>query len=106
MDLLQHLKLKLKYFLLRENIGESCIHIWIEKLRDYLRTKYPTDVESDLCSANNFITEEEPPKKIPVFDLAVVNEVCPEITSADPFCDRKSTFQGHVATVTNAEQVK
>ena len=105
MDLLQHLKLKLNYFLLRENIGESCIHIWIEKLRDYLRTKYPSEAASDLCSANNVITEE-PPKKIPVFDLTVVNEVCPEITSADPFCDRKSTFQGHVATVTNAEQVK
>ena len=86
-------------------MGESCIHLWIEKLRDYLRTKYH-DV-AELVTFNDVVIEEkEPEKKIPVFDVAGFSEKCPQIISADPFSERKSTFQGHAATVTNNEQIK
>lgn len=52
------------------------------------------------------LVEDDIPTKFRVLEIEGSEQECPPITSADPFTERKSTFQGHVATVTNTTQVK
>ena len=93
-----HSKLQLSTFFYSNNIGESILHLWIEKLREFLQVKIP------VCTPVEEASESEPEQRF--YDDINLEEECPEITSATPFCDRKSTFQGHAATVTRPEQVK
>ncbi|CAG9792389.1 unnamed protein product [Diatraea saccharalis] len=75
-----------------ENIGETVIYQWVEKIREYLQS----------------IKTEEPEKKVvnvtPSVEEMHVN--CPEITHGDVIVDRKSVFQGHAAVVHSLEDVK
>lgn len=85
-------------------MGESILHLWIEKLREHLQLT-DTIPEQDTQE-----TSESPVEKLSIklsiSDLEDSKEECPNIISADPFTERKSTFQGHVANVTNVRQVK
>lgn len=89
----------------RENTGESILHLWIEKFREHLQHQ-GSNVEKDVNDETVPPSAEEIPKKFQSLDLEDSKAECPSIISADPFTERKSTFQGHAATVTNASQVK
>ncbi|KAI9555241.1 hypothetical protein GHT06_017756 [Daphnia sinensis] len=87
-----------------DHAGESILHLWIEKLRELLQVVNPTTEEG--VHETVAVAEDDVPKKFHVLENEDSEQECPPITSADPFTERKSTFQGHVATVTNTTQVK
>ena len=72
-------------------------------MREHLQEMEPSKEESFDETTR---VEEEIPKKFSFLHVDNSKEVCPPIISADPFTERKSTFQGHAASVTNAHQVK
>jgi len=85
-----------------ENLGESMLHLWIEKLREFL-CAVPSDVQSD----DDFLKEKESDLHHVLNDLELKpKEECPPITSSESFSDRKSTFQGHVAQIDSVSQVR
>lgn len=84
----------------RENKGENILHLWIEKLREILHTT-PNDVQPQKDSQPN-----EKSIQCQVLNSSEPKEECPLIISSEPFVDRKSTFQGHVAQITTTSQVK
>lgn len=91
----------------RDHAGESILHLWIEKLRELLQVVNPTDEQTVLETVTS--TEYKIPQKsqkFRVLDNEDSKQECPPVTSTDPFTERKSTFQGHVATVINTAQVK
>lgn len=90
----------------RDHVGESILHLWIEKLREHLQMIEPSAEPVNATEVTATIVEEDFPKKFSTLDLENSKEVCPPILSADPFTERKSTFQGHAAVVTNVHQVK
>lgn len=63
-------------------------------------------VEEEENTPDNVLADTEVYNKFKDSELEGIQEECPSILSADPFTERKSTFQGHAATVTNAGQVK
>jgi hypothetical protein len=77
----------------------------MEKLREHLQLNHST-TEKDAQDETVTPAEKEIPKKFSSLDLEDSQTECPSVISADPFTERKSTFQGHAATVTNASQVK
>lgn len=78
----------------------------MEKLREHLQQKDST-TEKDIHDETSITpAAEDIPKKFSSLDLEDSKAECPSINSADPFTERKSTFQGHAATVTNASQIK
>jgi len=83
-----------------ENKGENILHLWIEKLREILHTT-PNDVQPQKDSQPN-----EKSIQCQVLNSSEPKEECPLIISSEPFVDRKSTFQGHVAQITTTSQVK
>lgn len=89
-----------------DHAGESILHLWIDKLREYLQSRASAKLEEAEASSKKN-DEPSPNKKITLNDSVDESEgECPLITSAEPFSDRKSTFQGHAATVTSVKQVK
>lgn len=99
----------------RDHAGESILHLWIEKLREHLETieleSTPTVQDSNELSeipkkVTRWTNEDSPINKFSDLDLGDSMEECPSIQSANPFTERKSTFQGHVAPVVNVRQVK
>ena len=94
--------LKHLYFV-RDYIGESILHMWIEKVREYLQQRQSTEEEVSRTAT----AAEENERQIKLLDVEVeADEECPTIISGEPFTDRKSKVQGHVATVTSVAQVK
>ena len=90
-------------FFVRDYIGESILHMWIETVREYLKQRQSTEEEVSRTAA----AAEENERQIKLLDVEVeADEECPTIISGEPFTDRKSKFQGHVATVTSVAQVK
>ncbi|KAK3085856.1 hypothetical protein FSP39_009686 [Pinctada imbricata] len=96
-----------------ENLGESILYLWIEKIRELLE---PSDDKKSP-------SKEESGEEEDTFDEATVehllsisckeeqpehhNEVsCPEIIHGEPFVDRRSRFQGHIAEVIHTKQVR
>lgn len=49
---------------------------------------------------------DEESNQCQVLNSSEPKEECPLIISSEPFVDRKSTFQGHVAQITAVSQVK
>lgn len=92
-------------FSYRDHMGESILHLWIEKMREHIQKTNLVLEQNDSCETQES-SQVEVTKKLSVLDVEDSKEECPLIISADPFTERKSTFQGHVATVTNVSQVK
>lgn len=108
------------FFLLilcRDNIGETVIFQWIERAREWLQDKASVQsVEMDNTSpgtsdevaedfsedCNNWSREHF------LKEHKETNNVKsgPPVTHGDPISFKKSTFQGHVATVTSVNEVK
>lgn len=70
-----------------ENIGETVVFQWVEKIRDVLQSIKP----EEKC--------EPKPVAVELLDLALLDINCPEITHGEVIIDRKSSFQGHAAEV-------
>ncbi|XP_075986020.1 protein IMPACT-A-like [Anticarsia gemmatalis] len=71
-----------------ENIGETVVFQWVEKIREVLQA-----IKSE---------EKKPepkPEAVESLDLALLDINCPEITHGEVIQDRKSSFQGHAAEV-------
>ncbi|XP_065570782.1 protein IMPACT-like [Artemia franciscana] len=83
------------------NIGESVIYQWAEKVREFLQNK--GDALQKLQAEE---TEEEKARKQILKSIPIWTTPCPEIVSSEPFTERKSTFQGHIATVFTQDQVR
>lgn len=93
----------LNLFPSRDHVGESMIHLWIEKVREYLQSRSDSDQAASEAAANQ---ERESLEKNSLEDVLELEGDCPLVSSAEPFTDRKSTFQGHAAAVTSVKQVK
>ncbi|CAK1589675.1 unnamed protein product [Parnassius mnemosyne] len=79
-----------------ENIGETVIYQWVEKIRETLQKIKPKETPKKI--SNNITVDE-------VLDLASLEINCPEITHGEVIVDRKSSFQGHAAEVHSVDDV-
>lgn len=93
-----------------ENIGESIIYQWIEKIKDILQSKVSlADVEEEetVCKKKQKYRYHKHKQKVVQETLVVPLAVqVPEIIHGEIITDRKSTFQGHVATITSVDEVR
>ncbi|XP_071813062.1 protein IMPACT-like isoform X1 [Apostichopus japonicus] len=96
----------------RENEGECVLHLLAEKVRQHLQerddSKSGSEVESSLetwISLDGNGSDSDTPSGAPSVPEAEIE--IPEILHGEPFTDRKSTFQGHIAfPVMSVKQVK
>lgn len=103
-----------------QNIGESILYQWVEKIRDALIQKSqitepgPDEKkkteEEEVEGEDDPILEHPPENPVKTLDLKI-SESAPEaelppIAHGVPITDRRSTFQAHVAPVVCLEQVK
>ncbi|XP_057309546.1 protein IMPACT-B-like [Hydractinia symbiolongicarpus] len=108
----------------KENMGESILHIWTEKIRDMLFEKYETAklfIESsaeekerersltDLMrgeSSEDMFHQQQMEEETPRSTKKLSDSEVPKIISGETITLKKSTFQGHVAIVHTLEEVK
>ncbi|KAM9054902.1 protein IMPACT isoform 3-T3 [Megaptera novaeangliae] len=105
----------------RENIGESILYLWVEKIRDVLiqksqMTEPGPDVkkkteEEDIECEDDLILACQPENPVKALDFDVSEnrteiEELPPIDHGIPITDRRSTFQAHLAPVVCPKQVK
>ncbi|CAH0714973.1 unnamed protein product, partial [Brenthis ino] len=79
-----------------ENLGETVIFQWVEKIREVLQKIKP--VEPDKKAAKDLHEKQA------LSQLEIINN-CPEITHGEVILDRKSSFQGHAAEVHSVDDV-
>ncbi|XP_061453255.1 protein IMPACT isoform X2 [Rhineura floridana] len=104
-----------------QNIGESILYLWVEKIREFLIEKSQSsdsgpDVkksteETDVEYEDDFSLEYSLRECADVtlnFDLSESqeDEELPPICHGNPITDRRSTFQAHLAPVVSPKQVK
>lgn len=87
------------YISFRQNIGGPVLYQWVETVKDYLSSKAVQN--EDKCNVSDIQIEK------PINDAPeeLIIEI-PQIAHGETILDRKSTFQGHLATVTSANQVR
>lgn len=78
----------------RENVGQTVLFQWIEKIKEYLMT-----LETELHIDNQDVCENEGNKV--EFSGAI-----PEIIHGEQIVDRKSIFQGHASVVLSVNEVR
>ncbi|XP_034826209.1 protein IMPACT-like isoform X1 [Maniola hyperantus] len=76
-----------------DNLGETIIFQWVEKIREILQTIRPVESEKE-----KILIEE-------TLDLSQIEISCPEITHGEVIVDRKSSFQGHAAEVHSIDDI-
>ncbi|XP_038218213.1 protein IMPACT-like isoform X1 [Zerene cesonia] len=79
-----------------ENIGETVIFQWVEKVREMLQKIKTVKPEKK---------EQLEDKIDETLDLSQLDIKCPEITHGSVIVDRKSSFQGHAAQVHSVDDV-
>ncbi|XP_049553521.1 protein IMPACT isoform X4 [Orcinus orca] len=104
-----------------QNIGESILYLWVEKIRDVLiqksqMTEPGPDVkkkteEEDIECEDDLILACQPENPVKALDFDVSEnrteiEELPPIDHGIPITDRRSTFQAHLAPVVCPKQVK
>ncbi|XP_035296160.1 protein IMPACT isoform X3 [Cricetulus griseus] len=109
-----------------QNIGESILYLWVEKIRDVLIQKSQTEPDPDVNKKTEKKTvereRERERERGPIVKKQPANtakkgarkvsepvpevEELPPIDHGVPITDRRSTFQAHVAPVVNPKQVK
>ncbi|XP_070536629.1 protein IMPACT-B-like [Ptychodera flava] len=100
----------------KDNIGESVIYLMVEKLREFIEKKSEQIQSEDTTESAKELGEEEEEEvtetetedavQYQIDSNDDVEAEVPEIHHAEPLTDRRSTFQGHLAKVTNVQQVK
>lgn len=107
---------------LKQNLGESILYLWVEKIREVLiekaRSSDPepdikkTSEEIDEDDGDDFLLDFQPIQEDPIKMLNYVtsksqeDEELPPIHHGNPITDRRSTFQAHLAPVVTPRQVK
>ncbi|XP_076185934.1 protein IMPACT isoform X2 [Aptenodytes patagonicus] len=108
---------------LKQNLGESILYLWVEKIREVLIEKAQssdpepdikkTSEEVDEDDGDDFILDYQPIQEDPVKMLNYitsesqeVHEELPSIHHGNPITDRRNTFQAHLAPVVTPRQVK
>nr|XP_058896913.1 protein IMPACT isoform X6 [Kogia breviceps] len=104
----------------RQNIGESILYLWVEKIRDVLiqksqMTEPGPDVkkkteEEDIVCEDDLILACQPENPVKALDFDVSEnrteiEELPPIDHGIPITDRRSTFQAHLAPVVCPKQI-
>lgn len=105
-----------------ENIGESIIYLWVEKIREFLQGKNELHRKADTLAETvvkelkldekteeeNNISEAQEKEKCHFEEQEYSKDdvECPEIHHGESFVDRKSVFQGHIASISHTKQVK
>ena len=101
------------FYLSRDNIGETVIYQWIEKARAWLQDKVAPHDSDQVSEVSE--TEVQDSKNISEeywtnFTYQKENDSNissgPNIIHGDPISFKKSTFQGHVASILSTDQVK
>ncbi|KAF9803864.1 hypothetical protein SFRURICE_013141, partial [Spodoptera frugiperda] len=82
-----------------ENVGESVIFQWVEKIREVLLTIKPRKREMNRKKSRS--KSKSPTESM----TSLVESACPEIIHAEVIIDRKSIFQGHAAEVHSIDDV-
>lgn len=99
-------------YLCSENKGECTLHLLVEKVREHLQMKKEEQEDSDISTLKKWSAFDTASNSSKEDDLILVSDreediEIPEILHGEPFTDRKSTFQGHIAfPVTCVQQVK
>ncbi|XP_036060816.1 protein IMPACT isoform X3 [Onychomys torridus] len=103
-----------------QNIGESILYLWVEKIRDVLIQKSQItepgpDVkkkteEEDVECEDDLIVEHQPANAVKTVDFNISEHVpeieeLPPVDHGVPITDRRSTFQAHVAPVVCPKQI-
>ncbi|XP_075272421.1 protein IMPACT isoform X3 [Opisthocomus hoazin] len=108
---------------LKQNLGESILYLWVEKIREVLVEKaQSSDQEPDIKKTSEevdeddgdiFLVDYQPIQEDPIKMLNYVtcesqevDEELPSIQHGNPITDRRSTFQAHLAPVVTTRQVK
>ncbi|KAL3860483.1 hypothetical protein ACJMK2_010605 [Sinanodonta woodiana] len=103
-----------------ENIGESIIYLWVERIREFLRDKtdeHPHDPAKSI--SERVITQTAEVEEDDDLDVSSLEPMgtsvhsansdeeweCPSITSSEPITEKRSTFQAHLAPVFHKKQV-
>ncbi|KAG8442135.1 hypothetical protein GDO86_011074, partial [Hymenochirus boettgeri] len=102
-----------------QNIGESILYQWVEKIRDFLVEKSQTSDSGPKFYAKSEEDDVDDEDEIPADFLMelcqtsilglgnlVEGEETPPIQHGEPISDRRSTFQAHLAPVVSQCQVK
>ncbi|KAM9632505.1 protein IMPACT isoform 1-T1 [Trichechus inunguis] len=104
-----------------QNIGESILYLWVEKVREFLiqksqmaepepETTKKTEEEDVECEEDLALAcDSESPVKALETDISenkTETEELPPIDHGIPITDRRSTFQAHLAPVVCLQQVK
>ncbi|XP_028924094.1 protein IMPACT isoform X3 [Ornithorhynchus anatinus] len=104
-----------------ENLGESILYLWVEKIREVLMEKSQSSdsgpdfkkksEEEDVDFEDDFILEHQPEDAVKTLDFVIPEsqgevEEMPPIDHGVPITDRRSTFQAHLAPVVTPKQVK
>nr|XP_020641401.1 protein IMPACT isoform X2 [Pogona vitticeps] len=104
-----------------QNLGESILYQWIEKLREFLIEKSQTsDLGPDVKKSTeeigveyeDFQLDEQPLQECTTLTLdfnlfeSLEGEELPPVYHGNPITDRRSTFQAHLAPVVSPKQVK
>uniref|UniRef100_A0A8C9JPD8 Protein IMPACT n=3 Tax=Panthera TaxID=9688 RepID=A0A8C9JPD8_PANTA len=104
-----------------QNIGESILYLWVEKIRDVLiqksqMTEPGPDIkkkteEEDVECEDDLILACQPENPVKALDFEISEnqteiEELPPIDHGIPITDRRSTFQAHLAPVVCPKQVK
>ncbi|KAL4234947.1 hypothetical protein ACF0H5_006589 [Mactra antiquata] len=106
-----------------ENIGESIIYLWVEKIREHLQSKANSEpVNTDHGSKRQVTMTTEVTGHDDDFDPSILLELqnyttdhdqepsdgieCPSISHGECVSDRRSTFQPHLAPVHHKSQIK
>ncbi|XP_010572647.1 PREDICTED: protein IMPACT isoform X4 [Haliaeetus leucocephalus] len=108
---------------LKQNLGESILYLWVEKIREVLIEKaQSSDPEPDIKKTSEEVDEDDgddllldyqPVQEDPIKMLNYItsesqeaDEELPSIHHGNPITDRRSTFQAHLAPVVTPRQVK
>lgn len=88
-------------------LGESVIHMCVEKVHEFLHERQATEDEINRGVVESKLAEQQELQESQEPQVDEEDQVeCPTIVSTEPFTDRKSKFQGHAAVVTSTAQVK
>lgn len=105
-----------------DNLGESIIYLWVEKIRDFLQEK-SSEAPSESPNKRRVQVSTETDHGDDDLDLSALqietlnahltdhadtgdDWECPPITHGDVITDRRSTFQPHFAPVFHRKQIK
>ena len=82
---------------------------WVEFLREYLVEKVDADIQTSGTATGDTVATEDKDDDVQESSPSIPHppsrtEPCPVIHHGEPFTDRKSTFQAHVAEVMTVDQ--